>query len=84
MRQRSLPHRTTLALAWYRLKDPARALQVYQGGDYDWSLALPSNRAVYAAVLAANGKRQEARQLAQSLSPDRLRKEEQALIGDSR
>ncbi len=76
----SLPHRTTLALAWYRLKDPARALQVYQGRDYDWSLALPGNRAVYAAVLAANGKGPEARQLAQSLPPDRLRKEELALI----
>jgi hypothetical protein len=76
----SLPQRTTLALAWYRLKDPARALQVYQGRQYDWSLALPSNRAVYAAVLAANGRGPEARQLAKSLGPDRLRKEELALI----
>jgi hypothetical protein len=76
----SLPHRTTLALAWYRLNDPARALQVYQGRDYDWNLALPSNRAVYAAVLAANGKGPDARQLAKSLAPDRLRKEELALL----
>jgi tetratricopeptide (TPR) repeat protein len=76
----SLPHRTTLALAWYRLKEPARALEVYQGREYDWSLALPSNRAVYAAVLAANGRGPEARQLAESLSSDRLRKEEFALI----
>jgi hypothetical protein len=80
----SLPHRTTLALAWYRLKQPRRALEVYQGRDYDWTLALPGNRAVYAAVLIANGKEQQAREILDSLPRALLRKEELALVGERR
>lgn len=76
----SLPHRTTLALARYRLKDFAGALQVYAGQDYDWTAALPGNRAVYAAVLAANHSTVEARRIARGVSAAALRPEEQTLI----
>lgn len=76
----SLPYRTTLALALYRLKDYAAALRVYEGRPYDWRQALPGNRAVYAAVLAANGKDHEAREHAHGIPPERLREEELELI----
>ena len=76
----SLPHRTTLALARYRLKDFPGALQVYAGQDYDWQAALPGNRAVYAAVLAANHATAEARRLARGLPAAALRPEEAALV----
>lgn len=76
----SLPYRTTFALALWRQQDFAGALRAYAGRDYDWSQALIPQRAVYAAVLAANGRTNEARQLARSLPPDRLRAEELALI----
>ncbi len=76
----SLPIRTTLALARYRLKDFPGALQVYAGQDYDWQAALPGNRAVYAAVLAANHATAEARRLARGLPAAALRPEEAALV----
>lgn len=76
----SLPHRTTLALARYRLNDFAGALRAYAGQDYDWSLALPGHRAVYAAVLAANQSTEPARRLVRGLPLPALRQEEQALI----
>lgn len=76
----SLPYRTTLALACYRLKDHATALRVYEGRAYDWRQALPGNRAVYVAVLAANGKNKEAREHAVHIPSERLREEELELI----
>ena len=76
----SLPYRTTLALACYRLKDYTTALRVYEGRPYDWRQALPGHRAVYAAVLAANGQGKEAREQAVHIPPERLREEELALI----
>ncbi|MBI3850769.1 MAG: hypothetical protein HY298_10925 [Verrucomicrobia bacterium] len=75
-----LPYRTTLALACYRLKDYPAALRVYEGRHYDWGQALPGNRAVYAAVLAANGKLDEARHQARNLPRLQLRDEEFELI----
>lgn len=77
----SLPFRTTLALALYRQRDFKAALNAYGGRDYPWPSALPNQRAVFAAVLAANGQTREARQLMANLATDRLRPEEQALIG---
>jgi tetratricopeptide (TPR) repeat protein len=76
----SLPYRTTLALAFLRLKDHAAALRVYEGRQYEWRKALPGNRAVYAAVLAANGKDKEAREHVVSIPSERLREEELELI----
>ncbi len=77
----SLPFRTTLALAWYRQKDYPAALKVYEGRQYDWSQALAGNRAVYSAVLAANGKPDEALEQARAIPRERLREEERELIG---
>lgn len=75
-----LPYRTTLALAWIRLQDPPAALQAYGGRQYDWRQALPGNRAVYVAVLAANTNAIEARLEAMSIPRDHLRPEELELI----
>ncbi len=76
----SLPYRTTLALACYRLKDNAAALRVYEGRQYDWRQALPGNRAVYAAVLAANGNNSDAREQARNIAQNGLRAEESGLL----
>ena len=76
----SVPFRTTLALACYRLKDYAAALRAYEGRSYDWRQALPGHRAVHAAVLAANGQDKAAREHALSIPSDRLREEELELI----
>lgn len=76
----SLPHRTTLALACYRQQDFAGALRAYADQDYDWKSALPGNRAVYAAVLAANHSAAPARRLARDLPAEALRPEEAALV----
>jgi len=76
----SLPFRTTLALALYRQRDFKAALNAYDGRDYSWPTASPNQRAVFAAVLAANGQIREARQLIANLATNQLRPEEQALI----
>jgi hypothetical protein len=80
----SLPYRTTLALACFRLKDHPAALRVYEGRQYDWRQALPGNRAVYVAVLAANGKANEAREQAREVARLRLRNEESELLRSGR
>jgi predicted Zn-dependent protease len=77
---RSLPHRTTLALGLLRAGKPAEALEVYEGLTINWDEALPGNRAVHAAVLAANDKMAEARAEEFLIRKDALLKEEQALL----
>jgi hypothetical protein len=77
----SLSFRTTLALALYRQRDFKAALKAYGGRDYPWPTALPNQRAIFAAVLAANGQTGEARQQVANLATNQLRPEEQALIG---
>lgn len=77
---RSLPHRTTLALAWLRAQQPERALAVYDGLEIPWARAAPAQRAVHAAVLGANGQADAARTEARALRPETLRAEERALI----
>jgi hypothetical protein len=76
----SLAHRTTLALACYRMNDTAAARRVYEGRDYDWRLALPGHRAVYAAVLAANGQAADARNQVRTIPREHLRQEELELV----
>ena len=76
----SLSYRTTLALALWRLRDFADALGVYAGRTDDWSQAPAGQRAVYAAVLAGNGRTAEAREIARALAADQLRQEELELI----
>ncbi len=77
---RSLPHRTTLALAWLRAQQPERALAVYDRLEIPWERAAPAQRAVHAAVLGANGQADAARAEAQALRAEALRAEERALL----
>jgi hypothetical protein len=76
----SMAHRTTLALAALRKKDPAGALSVYRGLNIPWDRVSASQRAVYAAVLGANGMAAEAKAEADALRLDQLRPEERELI----
>ena len=76
----NLTHRTTLALALFRQQDFVRAMGAYAGRQYRWEIAFPSQRAVYAAVLAANGRDTEARELARAINSSQLRPEELQLI----
>lgn len=76
----SLPHRTTLALAYLRKGSFASALKVYDNLDIAWEKMDKSMYAVYAAVLAQNFKEQEARKIMATLKLDTLRPEERALL----
>ena len=58
----------------------AAALKVYGQFPYQWADALPRQRAVYAAVLAANGQAVAARAILGGLTASSLRKEEAALV----
>ena len=69
----SLPHRSTLALALLRSQAPGAALEVYRGLSVPWAQSPPCARAVYAAVLGANGDTAGARQQAAGLHPRDLR-----------
>jgi len=73
-------YRTTLALAFLRKNQPQQALAAYEQTEINWSTALPGWQAVRAAVLAANGREQEARSLALSINWDRLKPEERDLV----
>ena len=76
----NLAYRTTFALALWRQQDFPAALRAYDGQNPDWSQATASQRAIYAAVLAANHREDEARQIARALPADQLRAEEHELI----
>jgi tetratricopeptide (TPR) repeat protein len=76
----SMPHRTAVALARLRLHKPAEAAKVYEGIKIDWNTLLPRDRAVYAAVLYANGSAVEARLQALQISKAALYPEEVELI----
>ena len=76
----SMAHRTTLALAYYRLNQAALALNVYSGLSIPWDQVPANNRAVYAAVLGLSGKPDQARAQASAVNLDDLRPEEKQLI----
>lgn len=76
----SLAHRTLLALARLRLGQPARALEVYSNVSVPKNVATPSALAVHAAVLAANGRREDAATEMRDVAAERLLPEEAALI----
>lgn len=80
----SLPHRTTLALAYLRVGQVDAARRVYEGIIIDWKSASGSSRAVYAAVLAANGDMDAAQAQVADLRVDKLRPEERELVGTLR
>ncbi|MEO6787893.1 MAG: hypothetical protein ABI318_17350 [Chthoniobacteraceae bacterium] len=77
---KSLPHRTTLALAALRKDDAAGAISVYRGLQIPWERVDSRYRAVYAAALGANGKTEEARTAVASLHWEELRPEERELV----
>jgi tetratricopeptide (TPR) repeat protein len=78
----SMPHRTLLALARLRQNRAAEALDVYSNIQVRPNALTPSALAVHAAVLAANGRTDDARAEAEQIKPEQLVPEEQALIGD--
>jgi hypothetical protein len=76
---KSLPHRTLLALARLRGGHRTRALDAYNI-EVPEEIITPSAVAVRAAILYANGRVDEARDLIKQISIDQLVAEERALI----
>lgn len=77
---RSLPHRTFLALARLKQNRAADALAVYENVTVARGALTTAALAVHAAVLAANGRKDEARSEISQLRTDQLLPEERALI----
>ena len=77
---RSLPHRTFLALARLKQNRAADALSVYENITVARGALTPSALAVHAAVLAANGKTEEAKSEVEQIKIDNLLPEERALV----
>src|SRR6184192_2066261 len=73
---RSLPHRTFLALARLKQNRAADALSVYENITVARGALTPSALAVHAAVLAANGKTEEAKSEVEQIKTDNLLPEE--------
>jgi tetratricopeptide (TPR) repeat protein len=76
----SLPHRTLLALARLRLGKFSEALEAYSNIQVSRAALTPSALAVHAAVLAANGRSEDAATEVRDLDVKRLLPEEAALI----
>ena len=77
---RSLPHRTFLALARLKQNRASDALAVYDNITVARGALTPSALAVHAAVLAANGKMDNAKSEAEQIKPEQLVPEERALV----
>lgn len=75
-----LPHRTALALACLRTNDPASALNTYAGLQIPWEKVAARDKAIYVAVLGANGREEEAKKMAASLATNDLFPEELDLV----
>jgi len=78
----SMPHRTLLALARLRQNRGAEALDVYSNIQVRPNALTPSALAVHAAVLAANGRTDDARAEAEQIKREQLVPEEETLISD--
>jgi tetratricopeptide (TPR) repeat protein len=78
----SLPHRTLLALARLRLGKFSDAMDAYSNIQVSRGALTPSALAVHAAVLAANGRADDAAAELRELDPKRLLPEEAALIAN--
>src|SRR5437667_7652836 len=77
---RSLPHRTFLALARLKQNRAADAISVYENITVARGALTPSALAVHAAVLAANGKTEEAKSEVEQIKIDNLLPEERVLV----
>ncbi|HEY6170185.1 MAG TPA: hypothetical protein VI454_19285, partial [Verrucomicrobiae bacterium] len=75
-----LAYRTTLALAYLRLNQPANARTLLDNLNIKWADAPAGWQAVYAATLAGNGDTNAARQIARQIPTKSLRPEERYLI----
>jgi tetratricopeptide (TPR) repeat protein len=78
----SLPHRTLLALARLRLGKFSDALEAYSNIQVSRGALTPSALAVHAAVLAANGRSDDAAAEVRELDVKQLLPEEAALIAN--
>jgi hypothetical protein len=78
-----LSYRITLALGFLRSNQPAAALTVFEGLPINWSLVNPSWRAIFAAVLRANGLEDDAKALRNLTPGDQLLPEEAELLNAS-
>ena len=76
----SLPHRTLLALARLRLGKFSDAMDAYSGIQVARGALTPSALAVHAAVLAANGRSEDAATEMREVDRKRLLPEEAALV----
>lgn len=77
---RMLAYRITAALTLLKSGQPDAALRVFDGVSLDPAQIQPYQRAVLAAVLGANGREAEARQVARSVPGDVVTDEEFKLI----
>lgn len=75
-----LAPRAALALVLLRKDKTTEALELFSRIRPELDLALPSWRAVYAAVLDANGQTEQARAILQPIKPEMLRPEERQLV----
>jgi len=76
-----LSFRVTLALGLLTAGQPAEALKAFDGvTDSTWPAGTNSWNAVYVGVLRANGQREKASHLEQSVHPDNLLTEEKTLL----
>ena len=75
-----LAYRITLALAHLKNGQQEAAMKVFDGITLDPAQIQPYQRAVLAAVLGANGREAEARQLARSVPGDAVTVQEYSLI----
>jgi hypothetical protein len=76
-----LSFRVTAALGYLRHHDAGLALAQFKApAPIDWKRAQPAWRAVYAAVLLANDRNDEAREMVGTIPLDRLSPEERALL----
>jgi tetratricopeptide (TPR) repeat protein len=76
----SLPHRTVLALALLKENRAYSALALYRNLVVSQNAVSPSTIAVHAAVLAASGQPEPAKDEAKKIPPDKLLPEERELI----
>lgn len=75
-----LAYRSTAALLELRAGNVAAADKLYDGWKIDWDTAADRFKAVRAAVLAAAGRPQEAREMRAGIRESNLRPEEAALL----
>src|SRR6266404_482288 len=77
---RSMPHRTLLALAYLKENRAADAVVVYKDITVTQNALTPSALAVHAAVLAATGQNEDAKNEARQIKLEQLLPEEKALL----